>query len=183
MATYTGRLDEPAPAKTRVSGRGNVLRGLKDSTLGRFLVVGGVSYVVNQALLFLLYEGVFGEQDFVNLGPLRHLDGGLMAASALAMEVSILVRFLLNDRWTFRGRSSSSFATRLLQSNLSSLGSPVVALAVVNLLTPLLGISYLVANSIGIALGLAWNWVWSSRVIWRLEAPAESLPPLMEKTR
>ncbi|MGE0059681.1 MAG: GtrA family protein [Dehalococcoidia bacterium] len=182
MATCTGRLDEPAPVTRRGRGLSNAARGLKDSTLGRFLVVGGVSYLVNQALLFLLYEGVFGEQDFVHLGPLRHLDGGLMAASAIAMEVSILVRFLLNDTWTFRGRAPGSFAMRLLQSNLSSLGSPVIAVAAVNLMTPLLGISYLVANSAGIALGLVWNWAWSSRVIWRLE-PAHHAPIAMEEAR
>lgn len=182
MATYTGRLDEPAPQTRRAHSPGDVIRRMKDSTLGRFLVVGGVSYLVNQALLFLLYEGVFGEQDFVNLGPLRHLDGGLLAASAVAMELSILVRFLLNDSWTFRGRGSCSFPTRLLQSNLSSLGSPVIAVVAVNLLTPLLGISYLVANSIGIALGLAWNWAWSSRVIWRLE-PAAAAVPVVEGPR
>ena len=113
------------------------------------------------------------------------LDGGLLLASLLAMELSILVRFALNDAWTFRGRGGSSFVTRLVQSNVSSLGSPVIALGCLNLMTPLLGISYLIANSLGIALGLAWNWAWSSRVIWRLEATTEPapLPTLIEETR
>jgi putative flippase GtrA len=175
MATYTGRLDEPAarPTETRTADAASPLRRLPGSTMGRFLVVGGISYVVNQALLYLLYEGIFGERDFLSIGSFSRLDGGLLAASLLAVELSILVRFLLNDAWTFRGRGGGSFLTRLMQSNVSSFGSPVIALACVNLMTPLLGISYLIANSLGILLGLAWNWLWSSRVIWRLPAIPE----------
>jgi putative flippase GtrA len=179
MATYTGRLGEPALKPEHLVQR------MRRSTLARFLAVGGISYAVNQALLFLLYERVFGKQDVLDFGPLRQLDGGLLLASLLAMELSILVRFALNDAWTFRGRGGSSFLTRLVQSNVSSLGSPVIALGCLNLMTPLLGISYLIANSFGIALGLAWNWAWSSRVIWRLEASTElaPLPTLIEETR
>jgi len=45
-------------------------------------------------------------------------------------------------------------------------------MACVNLLTPYLGISYLVANSIGILLGLTWNWIYGTRVIWRHPEPS-----------
>src|SRR5689334_19939618 len=120
-------------------------------TLRRFLVVGGVAYGVNQALLAALYE-VAGL--------------GLLIASALALEASILVRFGLNDRWTFRSRCGSPVWVRFYRSNLSSFGGPLLALACVNLLTPALGVSYLIANSVGIALGVAWNWLCSNRVVW-----------------
>jgi putative flippase GtrA len=121
------------------------------TTLGRFLVVGGVSYVVNQALLVALYE-VAGL--------------GLLQASVLALETSILVRFGLNDRWTFRSRCGSRIWVRFYRSNLSSIGSPLIALVCVNLLTPALGVSYLIANSAGIALGVGWNWLCSNRIVW-----------------
>jgi putative flippase GtrA len=120
-------------------------------TLGRFLVAGGVSYVVNQALLVALYEAA---------------GFGLLPASALALEASILVRFGLNDRWTFRSRCGLPGCVRFYRSNLSSFGGPLLALACVNLLTPALGVSYLIANSAGIALGVAWNWLCSNRVVW-----------------
>ncbi len=86
----------------------------------------------------------------------------------MAVEVSIVFRFALNDRWTFKGNCGAKpLYRRLLQSNISSLGSPAISLACVNLLTPLLGISFLITNSLGIALGLGWNWLWSRHVVWR----------------
>ena len=127
------------------------LQRLVSPTFLRFLAVGGATYLVNQALLVAFYEGA---------------GLGLLAASVLALEASILVRFALNDRWTFRSRCRRSLWQRFYRSNVTSFGSPVIALACVNLLTPALGISYLVANSIGIALGLTWNWLCSSRVVW-----------------
>ena len=118
-------------------------------TLRRFLVAGAIAYVVNQSLLVMLYE-------FAGLA--------LLPASALALEASILVRFGLNDRWTFRGRCGRPVWVRFYRFNLSSFGSPLIALACVNLLTPALGASYLIANSVGIGLGVAWNWLCASLV-------------------
>ena len=129
-------------------------------TLLRFLAVGGVAYVVNQALLVALYEGTALT---------------LLPASVLALEASILVRFGLNDRWTFRSRYGGPLWQRFYRFNLSSFGSPLIALAGVNLLTPALGVSYLVANSVGIALGLAWNWYWASHVVWAAVRPVDGL--------
>ena len=91
-------------------------------------------------------------------------------ASVLAPEASILVRFGLNDRWTFRSRCGSPVWVRFYRFNLSSFGSPLIALACVNFLTPALGVSYLIANSVGIALGVTWNWLCSNRVVWSAQA-------------
>jgi putative flippase GtrA len=136
------------------------------SRLARFLTVGGVSYVVNQALLFILYDHGFPPLLRASAASVGPFDSSLLLASLVALEISILVRFALNDCWTFRDRRGKSLAARFYQHNVSSFGSPVIALAAVNILTPLLGMSYLIANSIGILLGLAWNWFWSVRVIW-----------------
>lgn len=156
----------PEPPAIRLGRTGY---GLLRSTLARFLVVGGASFVVNQALLAFLYEGAFSS---LRGSSVLGLDAALLLASLLAVEVSILVRFALNDCWTFRGHSAKPFRRRLIESNLSSLGSPVISLACVNLLTPLFGVSYLITNSLGIALGLGWNWLWSRHVVWRAAADA-----------
>ncbi len=142
-------------------------------TLVRFLIVGGVSYLVNQALLAAFYDGALASV------PRGAFNGPLLVASATALELSILVRFALNDIWTFRDRREKSFAARFYQSNFTSFGSPLIALAAVNILTPVLGINYLVSNSIGILLGLAWNWYCSVRIVWtsRRESKEVALLP------
>jgi len=136
------------------------------STLIRFLLVGGISYVVNQALLFLLYDRAFASLPNGGDRLADILDLPLLIASIIALEVSILVRFALNDRWTFRDRCTKPLAARFYQSNFTSFGSPLISLAAVNVLTPYFGVSYLVSNSLGILLGLAWNWFWSTRLVW-----------------
>ena len=136
------------------------------STLARFLVVGGVSYVVNQVLLFILYDHAFTSVPRGGERLASAVDLALLLASMIALEVSIIVRFALNDRWTFRDRRTKSFAARFYQSNFTSFGGPLISLATVNILTPQFGVSYLISNSLGILLGLAWNWFWSTRLVW-----------------
>ena len=161
--------------RPRTAGHGRLTDAVRaglvaHSTLGRFLLVGGVSYLVNQAALVLLYDFAFAALPRQAETPFGRVDAGLFLASVLAVEISILVRFLLNDRWTFRSRGQNPFWQRLWQSNLSSLASPVISIAAVNVLTPVLSVNYLVSNSVGILLGLSWNWLWSTKVIWRRDA-------------
>ncbi len=134
--------------------------------LVRFLLAGGVSYVVNQVLLFALYDGAFASLPRGEGGLASHFDLPLLLASIIALEVSIVVRFVLNDWWTFSDRHTKSLAARFYQSNFTSFGSPIICLAAVNVLTPYFGVSYLLSNSLGIVLGLAWNWFWSTRLVW-----------------
>jgi putative flippase GtrA len=132
--------------------------------LSKFLIVGGVSYLVNQAVLFFVYEPA---RRHITATPVGAFDTGLLLASLVALEISIVVRFELNDRWTFAGLSRTSHSQRFIRANAGSIGGPMISLAAVNLLTPFLGMNYLVANSFGIALGTVWNWYWSTRVVWR----------------
>jgi putative flippase GtrA len=148
------------------------------STLARFLLVGGISYVVNQALLFVLYDRAFVSLPKGGERLADAIDLPLLLASVIALEVSILVRFALNDRWTFRDRCGKSLAARFYQSNFTSFGGPLISLAAVNILTPHFGVSYLISNSLGILLGLAWNWFWSTRLVW-----ATARPPSRRATR
>jgi putative flippase GtrA len=136
------------------------------STLARFLVAGGISYVVNQVLLVVLYDGAFASLPRGGGSLANAVDLPLLLASIIALEVSIIVRFVLNDWWTFRDRHTKPLAARFYQSNFTSFGSPLISLATVNILTPYFGVSYLISNSLGILLGLAWNWLWSTRLVW-----------------
>src|SRR4029453_14618946 len=81
--------------------------------LGKFIVVGGTGFVVNNAILFTLYQ---------------LLRFPLVIASIAAVIVAIFNNFVWNDRWTFaepRGAASSA-ARRLARFGLVSLGALVV---------------------------------------------------------
>ena len=145
----------------------------------KFLIAGGISYIVHAVSLGVLYEFVFAGVDGALDTPFGELTLRLFLASAVAVEIAIIARFLLNDSWTFRDRRDKSFRRRFVQSNVTSLASPLLSVVCVNLLTPLLGGSYQVANAIGVLLGLAWDWTWSSRVVWRRpDAPLEPVEPV-----
>jgi putative flippase GtrA len=131
-----------------------------------------VSYLLNQASLFGLYT--YGLTILATSAAAGSFDLRLLAASVIAVEVSTIVRFVINDAWTFGDLHQRPLIERFLHFNLSSLASPVISLTCVNVLTPYLGIGYLVANSIGILLGMAWNWLYGTRVIWR--HPEVSVP-------
>ena len=142
------------------------------ATFIKFLIVGGVGYLVNQGTLFLLYDSPLSgilpakgtDFDFLFF---THTDIRLLIASVLAVELSIVSNFLWHERWTFLNRDRrASLPVRFLTFNFPSLGSPIISVATVNILTPSFGVNPYIANTIGIGLGTTWNWTWNSRIIW-----------------
>src|SRR3990172_9142311 len=129
------------------------------TTFIKFLIVGGLGYLVNQFTLFLLYDSPISgllpakgtDFDFVLL---TVSDVRLLIASVVAVEAAIASNFYWHERWTFRDRDRrTSLPIRFLTFNCTSIGSPLISLAAVNILTPLLGISPYVSNTIGIGFG------------------------------
>lgn len=119
----------------------------------QFGVVGASGVVVNNAILFALVEKL-------------HVNPVL--AAVVATECAILSNFLLNDHWTFSDLHGSKRGVRRLASyNVLTLGGLVLSVAVLTVLHYRAGIHYLVANLVGIAAGMAWNygtnrnWTWS----------------------
>lgn len=137
------------------------------SQLAKFLIAGAVSYVVNQIALFLLYEIVFADMRHSADTIIGGINPALLVSSIIAVEIAIIARFIINDAWTFRDRRDAPFVRRFVTSNVSSFGSPLISILVVNILTPVFGVNYLVANTIGIALGFSWNYIWSTKVVWK----------------
>jgi putative flippase GtrA len=141
-------------------------------TLIKFLIVGGIGYLVNQFTLFLVYDSplfVFLPAQGTDFGFIlfTHPNVRLFIASVIAVEAGIVSNFYWHERWTFRHRERRAPAiVRFLKFNLTSIGSPLIAVATINTLTPAFGISPYIANTIGIALGSTWNWIWDTRVIW-----------------
>jgi len=156
-------------------------------TLLKFLFVGALAYLVNQAALFVLYDAapVFPDKDTgIDLFLFTYPDLRLLITSFLAVQCAIVFKFAVHEHWTFRDRRREGWLlTRFVQFNLSSFLSPIINLAAVNVLTPVLDISPYVSNTIGTALGFAVNWVLSIHVIWprhkqEADAPSREATPV-----
>ncbi len=133
----------------------SIIRGASEQRLGlgfkflKFCFVGATGVVVNSLALYLLYQTA---------------GLPLLVASPLAIELSIVNNFVLNDRWTFQQNSHS--LARFLKFNLVSLGGLVIASGTLYALVQAEGMHYLLANLVGIGLATMWNffvnivWTW-----------------------
>ena len=139
-------------------------------TLLKFIFVGALAYAVNQGALFLLYDiaPFFPDKDTdVDLLVLTYPDARLLITSVIAVECAVLFKFGIHEHWTFRDRRRDGWiVARFVQFNLSSFLSPVINLAAVNILTPVLDISPYASNTIGAVFGFAINWLLSAHIIW-----------------
>lgn len=94
-----------------------------------------------------------------------------MISSPMAVEISIVSNFLLNDAWTFRDAPNRSrFAVRLLRFHLTAAGGFVLNYTVLVGLTELAGVYYLLSNLAGIVAGMAWNYTVNVKWTWRQSA-------------
>lgn len=159
------------------------------TTMVKFVIVGGIGFLINETVLFLLYDAGIAwffpaKHTHLDLGLLTVPDERLLLASIIAVEVAIVCQFNLHDRWTFRKRNrAGNIFLRFLKFNLGSIVSPVVTVVCVNVLTPeirdaagadtIVGkVAPYLANGFGVALGFTWNYIFNSRVIWRRQRPA-----------
>ena len=117
--------------------------------LGRFLLVGGTGVLVNSLALLILFQWA-------------HLL--LIVASALSAELGIINNFYWNDRWTFKRTQLS--LRRFARFNLVSLAGLVITTGTLWVLVRHLGVYYLAANLLGIALATAWNFAANSVWTW-----------------
>jgi putative flippase GtrA len=120
--------------------------------LGKFIIVGGVGVFVNTAALFILYQ---------------LLGLPLVAASLIAVEISIINNFVLNDRWTFEQNGLS--LRRFVKFNAVSSGGLVITTLTLWLLVNRAGMRYIFANLAGIVLATTWNFVLNA--VWTWGAP------------
>jgi len=83
----------------------------------KFMTVGGIGILVNEGVFILTAHDV---PIFFSLG--------------LAIELSIIFNFMLNDVWTFKDRRAGSFIKRLVKFHASSFSGGIVQYAIVILL-------------------------------------------------
>lgn len=115
--------------------------------LGKFIVVGGTGVIVNSLALFLLYDKV---------------QLPLILASTIAVEIAIISNFYFNNRWTFKAKRV--LLSRFAKFNIVSLGGLGITTATLWSLATYLGMHYLFANLLGIALATAWNF--AANLVW-----------------
>lgn len=120
----------------------------------KFAIVGGSGVVINMGCFFLLtrYAGLKIEY-----------------ASPIAIEVSILTNFFLNNIWTFRRRNTKiGLASRILRYHLVTGIAGLVNYGILLLLAKVFGIHDLIANLIGIIVGTFINFFLNSLWTWRI---------------
>jgi len=113
---------------------------------------------------------------FVNMGCYlflqRKLGLPLAIASPLAIELSILSNYFLNDRWTFRERRTGSpFHKRLLTFHAAAGVAGVVNYAVFMVLAAVFHLYDIAASLVGIVCAMLINYGTNSLWTWRKSSP------------
>ncbi|RJP81407.1 MAG: GtrA family protein [Candidatus Zixiibacteriota bacterium] len=133
-------------------------------SLGRFArfgLVGASGVVVNMGF-YALFHNVLGVY--------------YLLAGAMAIELSIVSNFLLNEYWTFRDRSAGNLK-RLVMRSLAFNATSLMTAGMTQLLTLYVLTSYLgmwdkLAYLIGIGLGALVNYTVCNRLIFRHGSPS-----------
>ncbi|HEC42149.1 MAG TPA: GtrA family protein [Bacteroides sp.] len=126
----------------------------------KFAVVGGSGVIVNMGFFFIFtrYAGV--RMEF---------------ASPMAIEISILTNFFLNNAWTFRKRDTRvGFTGRILRYHLVTAVAGLVNYLTLLLLVKVFGMHDMIGNLIGILLGTVINFFLNSLWTWRVSDPLEN---------
>jgi dolichol-phosphate mannosyltransferase len=129
----------------------------------KFNIVGLAGIVVNEALLIVLKSQGYS----------------LIVASVIAIEVSILSNFVLNDLWTFRDRRHGHVVVRLAKFNGLMIIGLIANLVILYAFTAYLGVQYTISNLIGIGAAFLSKYWLSVKFAWikREEESLEPYPP------
>ncbi len=126
----------------------------------KFALVGLAGVIVNEGFLYLSYE-VLGLRNFSDIG--------LTVSAIIGFEASVVFNFLMHDRYTFRDMVNNFTIGAKLKRflhyhNASVLGLIVQVVTLLSLTA--LGLNYLLANLIGIVLGLGIRYSYSVLKAW-----------------
>lgn len=127
---------------------------LVHGTFGKFLVVGGMGFVINSLILELFVWSGF-----------HPVSGSMVGA-----ELAIVSNFFINNAWTFRHRKITGLRKirKFLQFNVTSFGALLIQAGIVAFGTNISGVdSYRIYYIMGVGLGLLWNYFMYKKVIWK----------------
>ena len=133
------------------------LRDLRRNTLPqlrRFVIVGSIAAGVQLVLLWM----------FVDKVGLNYLLGAL-----IAIEITILFQYSLNNAWTFRATrnaTTSDYLTGLLKTNVVRGTAIPIQLGILYVLVNAGDVLYLVANVVAIGVSGVYRYVLDARWTW-----------------
>ena len=136
---------------------GSLVHELRYGSFGKFLVVGGIGFVLNAVFLVVFREWVGLSASIANL---------------IGAAAAIFSNFNLNNLWTFKEKkitSVVSYMLKLVQFYGTSLfGVLVIQTGTIELGTRVFGESlYFIYFLVGTSLLMIWNYFMYSRVIWK----------------
>ncbi len=117
----------------------------------KFLVVGAVGLAVNQSLL-MIQAGALGIP--------------VAAASPVAIFVSMIATFLLNETWTWHDRGSGQVLRRAMLYGAINSGGLVINWGLLVWLHNQ-GMHYTLANLFGAGVAAIWNFALNHAITWR----------------
>jgi putative flippase GtrA len=117
----------------------------------KFLLVGAIGLAVNQGVLLAL---------------VARAGAAVAVASPIAILLSMIVTFTLNERWTWQDRGNGRILHRaLLYGSINSGGLLINWVTLVSL--ERIGVNYLFANLVGAGIAAIWNFGLNHALTWR----------------
>jgi putative flippase GtrA len=121
----------------------------------RFIIVGGLGFVVNYLMLTIMYHW---------------LKLPILIAQIVGAEAAVISTFAGNNYWAFKGHHHISVWHKLVKFHLSAIVGILINSAFVVLLVKYAHIYYGAALIIGSAAGLAWNYTLYNRFVFKHNA-------------
>ncbi|HEV2402965.1 MAG TPA: GtrA family protein [Candidatus Saccharimonadales bacterium] len=125
----------------------------------RFLIVGGIGFVVNYAALTLLFH---------------ILKLPITFAQILAAETAILSTFAGNNFWAFTHHQHISFKKKIIRFHVSSAAGQIINSSCVILLVYFIHLYYGLALVVGSLAGLVWNYTLYKRFVFKVQPARNS---------
>ena len=155
----------------------------KSKTFIKFLIVGTMSYFINAVSLGLLSDGTIYKIQALPGSLLYFLPtvgsgakflftnlDRLFFASVISTELAIIFNYFAHESWTFKNRShNGKWYLRLLKFNLSSIGSPLISIASIQIFVHYLNQDKQIGLAVGVIIGLFVNytinmlWIWKAK--------------------
>lgn len=134
------------------------IKELSTGSFGKFLVVGGIGFILNAIMLRILVEG---------------FDWAPYTANLVGAVIAIFSNYNLNNLWTFKHRRAKSFPMYLLKM-LQFYATSAFGVIVIQTGTIYIGVHFITAREhyffyflLGTGFLLMWNFVIYSKVIWK----------------